>query len=83
MDLEIGRIVISMAGRDKGRYQAVVDITDEYALVADGNLRKISEPKRKNPKHLSLTKTVFSGNTLENDKLLREAILTAFGADRR
>ena len=49
----IGDLVISKSGRDKGRKLAVVGITDEnYVLIADGDLRKVGNPKRKKVKHL-------------------------------
>lgn len=49
----LGQIVHSKAGRDKNKYFIVVGIIDEdYVLVADGQLRKISNPKKKKIKHL-------------------------------
>lgn len=49
----LGQLVTSKAGRDKGRYFFVVGIVDEdYVLIADGDLRKISSPKKKKIKHL-------------------------------
>lgn len=55
--IELGRIVMSQAGRDKGRFMIVVGIIDtNYVYVADGSLRKIENPKKKNIKHLKATK---------------------------
>lgn len=55
--IELGRIVMSQAGRDKGRFMIVVGILDtNYVYVADGSLRKIENPKKKNIKHLKATK---------------------------
>jgi ribosomal protein L14E/L6E/L27E len=52
-EIALGRIVYSKAGRDKGRFFIIVGIVDEeYVLIADGDLRKISEPKKKKLKHL-------------------------------
>lgn len=51
--ITLGQIVHSRAGRDKDRYFIVVGIVDEdYILVADGDLRKVSNPKKKKIKHL-------------------------------
>ncbi|MGB9840453.1 RNA-binding protein [Thermovenabulum sp.] len=55
-EVELGQLVISKAGRDKGRPMIVVKIIDkEYVLVADGELRRIEKPKKKKLKHLQLT----------------------------
>jgi large subunit ribosomal protein L14e len=52
-DITLGQIVHSKAGRDKGKYFVVVGIVDEeYVLIADGDLRKILNPKKKKEKHL-------------------------------
>ena len=48
-----GRLVISTAGRDKGKFYLVLDLCpDNKVNVVDGEFRKISNPKRKNSKHL-------------------------------
>ena len=53
MDVAQGQIVHSKAGRDKDRYFIVIDvINDDYVLIADGNLRKIANPKKKKIRHL-------------------------------
>lgn len=55
--IEVGTIVISKKGRDKGRAFAVFDeVSDNYVLIADGNYHKIQKPKLKNIKHLQMTK---------------------------
>jgi LSU ribosomal protein L14E len=48
-DTSIGRIVKSKAGRDKDRIFIIVGVADEkHVLIADGDLRKIEKPKKKN-----------------------------------
>lgn len=55
MGLKIGQLVSSKAGRDTGRKYIVIDtVDDQYVLVADGITRKISRPKKKNIKHLTI-----------------------------
>lgn len=50
----LGQIVRSKSGRDKDRYFIVVGLIDDnYVLIADGDLRKISNPKKKKIKHLA------------------------------
>lgn len=51
-----GDIVVSKAGRDKGKYVIVLEVVDEqFVYVADGNLRRVDNPKRKKWKHLKYT----------------------------
>lgn len=53
MDLEVGQLVSSKAGRDAGaKYIVIKKLDDNCVLVADGNKRKISHAKKKNIKHL-------------------------------
>jgi len=54
--LSIGTVVLSKNGRDKGRYFIVCKILDgDYVMIADGNLRKLSNPKKKKLRHISIT----------------------------
>lgn len=51
--MEIGQVVYSKAGRDAGRYYAVVELVDDSRVrIADGDLRRIKRAKLKNIKHL-------------------------------
>jgi large subunit ribosomal protein L14e len=50
---ELGRVVVSTQGHDRGRRFLVVDLVDErYVLIADGDTRKMSNPKKKKAMHL-------------------------------
>ena len=50
-----GRLVRSKAGRDAGRYFVIIDVIDvNYVVIADGDLRRLSSPKKKKLKHLEL-----------------------------
>ena len=50
---QIGLLVKSRQGRDKGRYYLVVGIESETIVrVADGDLRRVESPKRKNIRHI-------------------------------
>ena len=50
---ELGRVVLSKQGHDKGRAFVVVGLIDEnYVLIADGDSRKLAKPKKKQAKHL-------------------------------
>lgn len=53
----LGRVVLSKAGRDKGKAFVIIRVVNErYVIVSDGDLRKIENPKMKNVKHLQYTK---------------------------
>jgi ribosomal protein L14E/L6E/L27E len=78
LDELVGRLVISRAGRDKGKPFVVLKvINDRFIMVADGDLRKIANPKMKNVKHLQVTSkglpevamTLSRGEKLENHRL--------------
>ena len=51
--LELGGIVRSRAGRDRGRAFVILKIVDaDYVLLADGRLRTLERPKKKKRRHL-------------------------------
>lgn len=55
MDDMIGRLVVSLAGRDKGSICVVTGLSDDkdYVFIADGRIRKVEAPKKKKLKHVS------------------------------
>jgi len=70
--VRLGQIVKSIAGLDRGRVFIITKIVDEsYVLVVDGDLRRISNPKRKKIMHLQITNTVLEEllDDLNNQKL--------------
>lgn len=53
-DIQVGQVVKSRAGRDKGKVFLVVEILDDsHVFVADGKVRKLEKPKKKKMKHLA------------------------------
>ncbi len=55
-DYNIGRLVLSTQGRDKGKIYVIIGMCENgFLLVADGNQRVVERPKRKNPKHVEDT----------------------------
>lgn len=79
--INLGQLVISTAGRDKGKYMLVIKILDSnYVYVADGNLRKVENPKKKKVIHLkALNKRAdFIADKLEtNRKIYNEEVRRA------
>ncbi|MDO4539913.1 MAG: KOW domain-containing RNA-binding protein [Syntrophomonadaceae bacterium] len=56
MENYLGRIVYSRKGRDRGKAMIVLEMVNEqYVLVADGELRRVENPKLKNLKHLKIS----------------------------
>ncbi len=53
---------MSTQGRDKGMFFVVVnvDVKKGYVYLADGGMRKLNAPKRKNLKHVSNSGTVLN-----------------------
>ncbi len=51
-----GRVAVSRAGRDKGKAFVITDVVDgAYALLVDGECRKVSAPKKKKLMHVFVT----------------------------
>ena len=73
MDFVKGQLVRSKAGRDKTRTLAVLAVEEQMLLLADGDLRKLDNPKRKK-QHVAPTTTVLENELLKSDQQLRDAI---------
>ena len=73
MEITTGRVVISSAGHDKGRFMLVVGADGDRILVADGKERKLEHPKKKNIRHV---RAIFQTIELEGltDKKLRKTL---------
>ena len=69
MDIKVGSVVKSCAGRDKNSFFVAVGISGGFVEIADGKERRLEKPKRKNIKHISPTNTVISMEALTNKKL--------------
>ena len=69
MEIQTGRVVISSAGHDKGRFMLVVGADGDRVLVADGKERKLEHPKKKNIRHVRATARTIEPEGLTNKKL--------------
>ena len=85
MDISKSDIVLSLAGRDKGKLFYVMDTEDNFVILADGKGRKLENPKRKKLKHVrrvSRTETRVAVKIQNGDKVLNSELrrdLAAFG----
>lgn len=69
-----GTVVKSIAGRDKDRVQVVLNCEAGRILVVDGKVRKLANPKAKNPRHLQKTEQHVDLDEIHSDKALRKAL---------
>lgn len=85
MDISKSDIIESLAGRDKGKHFYVIDVEENYVLIADGKGRKLENPKRKKLKHVrrvTRTETRVAVKILNGDKVLNSELrrdLATFG----
>ncbi len=56
-----GTVAQSLQGRDKGALYVVLEEEGNFLYLADGKVRKLENPKRKNVKHVRL----FNKNVAE------------------
>ena len=66
MDFVKGQLVRSKAGRDKTRTLAVLAVEEQMLLLADGDLRKLDNPKP--------TTSVLENEIMKSNQQLRDAI---------
>jgi len=78
----LGAVVIPKRGRDARRPCVIVGwLPDDFAQIADGRLRTVSKPKKKNMKHLYFTNwrsvelhdKLLAGEQV-TDRMIREGI---------
>lgn len=72
-EVTIGQLVKSKAGRDKDRVFIIIAIIDEqYVLIADGDLRKTDNAKRKKIRHLAVYNVI--SHEIEKKIMLNEKV---------
>lgn len=61
LPVEVGSIVVSLAGRDAGRrFLVVAEVDKDFVMIANGELRGMDRQKKKRRKHLKPTGTVVA-----------------------
>ncbi len=71
--IPVGTVVKANRGRDKEGFFVVVKSEDGWAYIADGKRRKVENPKKKNPIHLTVTNTVLS-DSMDTNRSIRIAL---------
>lgn len=71
----IGKVVLSICGRDKDHYYVIVKkLNDDYYLLSNGRTKTIQMPKKKKLKHFTVLEDV-------NDEIKASVISQDRGAD--
>ena len=70
--MEVGQIVFSKCGRDKGRAFVVLSVEGEFVFLADGQLRPLNKPKKKKIRHTQPTRVIM-GEAADPGGLLTDA----------
>lgn len=74
MDLKRGQIVIAKAGREKGKKLVILEANNQYCMLCDGKERPLERPKRKNRKHIALTRMVLAPQEIATNRAVRAAL---------
>ncbi len=69
-----GQVIKSEAGRDKGYLMTVTASDERFVYVCDGKERRLASPKRKNPKHITLTEFSLTEENMSSDRSIRKAL---------
>ncbi len=74
MEIKRGQVVRSIAGRDKGDFQAVLGAEGPCLWVCDGRRRPLERPKRKKAFHVAATAAVLPEEALKTNRQIRSAL---------
>ena len=83
MDIVKSNIVKSTAGRDEGDLFFVLDIQEEFLLLADGERRRVENPKRKKCKHVAFvgeSHSVVAEKIRSSEKITNSELRKALAA---
>ena len=73
----IGWMACSKAGHDKDKIYIIIEETDKYVWLADGDIRKADNPKRKSRKHIQVIKKTADAQLFANPACVNETIKRA------
>ncbi|MBR3818293.1 MAG: KOW domain-containing RNA-binding protein [Clostridia bacterium] len=72
--LERGNVIRSLAGRDKGRLLAVMQVSEKLVTVCDGKERPVDRPKSKNIRHVEYAGASVSEAEMATNRALKKAL---------
>ena len=73
----IADVVVSTAGRDTGAMYYVIDMDEQYLMLANGKDRTLEKPKHKKRKHVEKvlrSETRVAAKILSGDKVLNSEL---------
>ena len=73
----IGWMASSKAGHDKDKIYIIIEETDKYVWLEDGDIRKTDNPKRKSRKHIQVIKKTVDEQLFANPACVNETIKRA------
>ncbi len=53
-----GKLAISISGHDKQQVYVIIQEEDAFVYLADGVLKSVGHPKKKNKKHIQIIKQI-------------------------
>ncbi len=74
MGIEVGMVVKSVAGHDKGSFYVVIGVNNSRAFIVDGRVRLLQKPKAKNFIHLKKTNCIVNVEEFKTNKKIRELL---------
>ncbi len=74
MEITKGCVVKSVSGRDANRFYLVVQQEDGFVWIADGKVRPLERPKKKNPRHLCKTNTQVAVEEITTNNQLKRLL---------
>lgn len=86
MEINKSDIILSTAGRDRGKLFYVIGTEGAYVLIANGKERKLEHPKRKKLKHVrrvTRTKSRVAEKIAKGDKVLNSELRRDLAAYRQ
>lgn len=89
VNISIGQLVTSNAGRDQANVYLVIGIKqNQYLLLANGRDRKFKNPKQKNIRHVNVLNSIaqgvaekFQSGMKITDEEIRQAIQVLYKPD--
>ena len=87
----IGAVCVSRAGHDKGRAFLIVGVPEtNYALICDGETRKLAKPKKKKCTHLhvephfaeNIAESIAEGKKILDSDVRKALQLFGYNIDR-
>lgn len=70
----VGCLAYSLAGHDKNKVYYIVKEDTNYVWIADGDIRTLDNPKKKNKKHIQLIRKNIQSDISVTNEMVKRAI---------